>query len=168
MVLDELKDLKAQLKDLQHKGFIILSIFPWGTPVLFMKKKHGFFRILIDYRQLYKFTIKNKYPLPWIDDLFDQIKRASYFSKIHLILSYNQLRVRGEDIRKTSFRTRYGYYLFLVMAFGITNSPMTFMNLINEVFWIYLDFFCHCLHWRHTCYSNENMNHLRVVLKILK
>ena len=99
-----------------------------------MKKKDGSLIMCIDYRQLKKVTIKNKYPLPRIDDLFDQLQGASYFSKIDLRSKYHQLRVRGEDVPKTSFRTRYGYYEFLFMSFGITNAPTMFMDLMNKVF----------------------------------
>ena len=105
-----MKVLKSQLKDLLNKGFIRPSIYPWGAPLLFVKKKHGSFRICIDYHQLNKVTIKNKYPLPRIDDLYDQLQGASYFSKIDLRLGYHQLRVRGEDMQNTAFRTRYWHY----------------------------------------------------------
>ena len=134
MALAELKYLKAQLKDLLDKGFIRPSISPWGAPILFVNKKDGSLRMCIDYRQLNKVTIKTKYPLPWIDDFFHQLKGASYFSKIDLRLGYHQLRVRGEDIPKKVFQTRYGHYEFLVMSFGLTNSPVAFMYLMNRVF----------------------------------
>ena len=123
MASAELKELKSKLKDLLDKGFIQPSISPWGAPVLFVKKKDGSFRMCIDYRQLNKVTIKNKYPLPRIDDLFDQLQGASYFSKIDLRSGYHQLRVRGVDVPKTSFRTRYGHFEFLVMFFGLINAP---------------------------------------------
>ena len=122
----ELKELKAQLKDLLDKGFIRPNISQWGAPVLFFKKKDGSLRLCIDYRQLNKVTIKNKYPLPRIDNLFDQLQGESYFSKIDLRLGYYQLRVRGEDVPKTDFRTRYGHYEFLVMSFGLSNAPTAF------------------------------------------
>ena len=99
-----------------------------------MKKKDGSLRMCIDYRQLNKVTIKNKYPLPRIYDSFDQLQGANYFSKINLGLGYHQLRVRGEDIRKRAFRIGYGHYDFLVMSFGLTNAPATFINLVNKVF----------------------------------
>ena len=111
----ELKELKLQLKDLTDKGFIQPSISPWGAPVLFVKKKDGTLRMCIDYRQLNKVTIKNKYPLPRIDDLFDQLQGSSFFSKIDLRSGYHQLRVRDGDVPKTAFRTRYGHYEFLVV-----------------------------------------------------
>nr|GEV76125.1 putative reverse transcriptase domain-containing protein [Tanacetum cinerariifolium] len=108
----EMKELEEQLKELSDKGFIRLSSSPWGAPVLFVKKKDGSFRMFIDYRELNKLTVKNRYPLPWIDDLFDQLQGSSVYSKIDLRSGYHQLRVRGEDILKTAFRTRYGYYEF--------------------------------------------------------
>ena len=114
-------------------GFIRTSISPGGAPVLFLKKKDRSVRMCIDYRQLNKVTIKNKYPLPQIDDLFDQLQGASYLSNIDLRSGYYQLRVRGEDIPKMEFRTRYGYYEFLVMSFDLTNATTTFMDLMNRV-----------------------------------
>ena len=114
--------LMVQLKDLVDKGFIRPSISPWGAPVLFVKKKDGSLRMCIDYCQLNKVTIKNNYPLPRIDDLFDQLQGASYFSNIDLRSRYHQLRMRGEDIPKTELWTRNGHYEFLVMSFSITNA----------------------------------------------
>ncbi|KAH0761174.1 hypothetical protein KY290_017247 [Solanum tuberosum] len=141
MALAKLKELKEQLKDLLDKAFIRPSISPWGAPVLFVKKKDGSLRMCIDYRQLNKFTIKNKYPIPRIDDLFDQLQGASHFSKIDLRSGYHQLKVRDSDIPKIAFRTRYGHYEFLVMLFGLTNALATFMDLMKKVFKQYLDLF---------------------------
>ena len=135
----ELKELKAQLKDLLDQGLIIPSICSWGVPILFVTKKDGSLRMSIDYCKLNKINNKNKYPLPRIDVLFDQLQRASYFSKIDLRLGYQQLRVRGEDIQKMTFKPRYGHYDFLVMSFGFTNDPAVFIDLMNKVFRIYLD-----------------------------
>nr|GFC77678.1 putative reverse transcriptase domain-containing protein [Tanacetum cinerariifolium] len=116
----EMKELAEQLKELSNKGFIRPSSSPWGAPVLFVKKKDGPFRMYIDYWELNKLTVKNRYPLPRIDDLFDQLQRSSVYSKIDLRSGYHQLRVQEEDIPKTAFRTRYGHYEFQVMPFGLT------------------------------------------------
>ncbi|GJR68963.1 putative reverse transcriptase domain-containing protein [Tanacetum coccineum] len=119
----EMKELSEQLKELSDKGFIRPSSSPWGAPVLFVKKKDGSFQMCIDYRELNKLTVKNRYPLLRIDDLFDQLQGSSVYSKIDLRSGYHQLRVREEDIPKTAFRTRYGHYEFQVMPFGLTNTP---------------------------------------------
>ena len=130
----ELKELKLQLQELLEKGFIQPSVSPWGAPVLFVKKKDGTLRLGVDYRQLNKMTVKEKYPLPWIDDLFDQLKGTSVFSKIDLRSEYHQLRIKDANVHKTTFRTRYGHYEFLVMSFRLTNAPTAFMDLMNRVF----------------------------------
>jgi hypothetical protein len=134
MSTPELKELQMQLEELLKKGYIRPSVSPWGAPVLFVKKKDGTLRLCIDFRQLNKVTIKNKYPLPRIDDLFDQLKDARIFSKIDLRSGYHQVRIRDEDINKTSFRTRYGHYEFTVVPFGLSNAPVVFMCLMNGVF----------------------------------
>ncbi|GJT21661.1 putative reverse transcriptase domain-containing protein [Tanacetum coccineum] len=119
----KMKELSEQLQELSDKGFIRPSSSPWGAPVLFVKKKDGSFRMCIDYRELNKLTVKNRYPLLRIDDLFDQLQGSSIYSKIDLRSGYHQLRVRDQDIPNKAFRTRYGYYEFLVMPFGLTNAP---------------------------------------------
>ncbi|KAK5842666.1 hypothetical protein PVK06_005048 [Gossypium arboreum] len=171
MALTELKELKVQLQELTDRGFARPSFSPWGAPVLFVKKKDGTMRLCIDYRQLNKVTIKNKYPLPRIDDLFDQLKGASVFSKIDLRSGYYQLRVRESDIPKTAFRTRYGHYEFLVMPFGLTNAPAVFMDLMNRIFRPYLDRFVVVFIDDILVYSRdetEHAEHLRLVLQILR
>ncbi|GKA97567.1 putative reverse transcriptase domain-containing protein [Tanacetum coccineum] len=137
----EMQELSNQLQELSDRGFIRPSTSPWGAPVLFVKKKDGSFRMCIDYRELNKLTIKNRYPLPRIDDLFDQLQGSSVYSKIDLRSGYHQLRVRDEDIPKTAFRTRYGHYEIQVMPFGLTNAPAVFMDLMNRVCKLYLDKF---------------------------
>ena len=127
----EMQELSSQLNEFLSKGFIRPSFSPWGAPVLFVKKKDGSFLMCIDYRELNKLTIKNRYPLPRIDDLFDQLLGESYFSKIDLRSGYHQLRVEEDDIPKTSFRTCYDHYEFVVMPFGLTNAPAVFMDLMN-------------------------------------
>nr|GEV51950.1 putative reverse transcriptase domain-containing protein [Tanacetum cinerariifolium] len=128
----EMKELSDQLKELANKCFIRPGFSPWGAPVLFVKKKDGSFRMFIDYRELNKLTVKNRYPLIRIDDLFDQLQGSSIYSKIDLRSGYHQLRVREEEIPKTAFRTRYGHYEFQVMPFGLTNAPAVFMDLMNQ------------------------------------
>ena len=133
LVPPEMQELSSQLQELLGKGFIRPSSSPWGAPILFVKKKDGSHRMCIDYRELNKLTVKNRYPLPRIDDLFYQLQGASWFSKIDLRSGYHQMRVRDGDIQKTSFRTRYGHYEFVVMPFGLTNAPTVFMDLMNRV-----------------------------------
>ena len=135
----ELQELIVQLQELLDKGFIRPSTSPWGAPVLFAKKTDKTLRLCIDYRQLNKVTINNRYPLPRIDDLFDQLKGARVYCKIDLHTGYHQLRVRETDIPKTAFRTRYGNFEFMVMPFGMTNAPAAFMDLMHRVFQSYLD-----------------------------
>ncbi|GJR15871.1 putative reverse transcriptase domain-containing protein [Tanacetum coccineum] len=167
----ELKELSEQLKELSDKGFIRPSSSPWGAPVLFVKKKDGSFRMCIDYRELNKLTVKNRYPLPRIDDLFDQLQGSSVYSKIDLRSGYHQLRVREEDIPKTAFRTRYGHYEFQVMPFGLTNAPAVFMDLMNRVCKPYLDKFVIVFIDDILIYSKnkkEHEEHLKMILELLK
>ena len=146
MAPTELKELKIQLEELVDKNFIKPSVLPWGVPVLFVKKKDGTLRLCIDYRQLNKVTMSNKYPLPRIDHLFDQLQGTKVFSKIDLRLGYHQQKIRNCDVPKTAFRTRYGHYEFLVMPFGLTNAPAAFMDLMNRVFSSVSRQICYCVH----------------------
>nr|GEZ11910.1 putative reverse transcriptase domain-containing protein [Tanacetum cinerariifolium] len=144
-----MKELSDQLKELADKGFIRPSSSPWGAPVLFVKKKDGSFWMCIDYGELNKLTVKNRNPLPRIDDLFNQLQGSSVYSKIDLRSGYHQLRVRKEYILKTAFRTRYGHYEFQVMPFGLTNAPAVFMDLMNRS-------------------KQEHEEHLKLILELLK
>ncbi|GJS22119.1 putative reverse transcriptase domain-containing protein [Tanacetum coccineum] len=167
----EMKELSEQLQELSDKGFIRPSSSPWGAPVLFVKKKDGSFRMCIDYRELNKLTVKNRYPLPRIDDLFDQLQGSSVYSKIDLRSGYHQLRVREQDIPKTAFRTRYGHYEFQVMPFGLTNAPAVFMDLMNRVCKPYLDKFVIVFIDDILIYSKnekEHEEHLKAILELLK
>ncbi|GJV97024.1 putative reverse transcriptase domain-containing protein, partial [Tanacetum coccineum] len=161
-------DLVPELSD---KGFIRPSSSPWGAPVLFVKKKDGSFRMCIDYRELNKLTVKNRYPLPRIDDLFDQLQGSSVYSKIELRSGYHQLRFCDEDIPNTTFRTRYGHYKFQVIPFGLTNAPAVFMDLMNRVCKPYLDKFVIVFIDDILIYSKseeEHAEHLKLILKLLK
>ncbi|GJS65083.1 putative reverse transcriptase domain-containing protein [Tanacetum coccineum] len=167
----EMKELSEQLQELSDKGFIRPSSSPWGAPVLFVKKKDGSFRMCIDYRELNKLTVKNRYPLPRIDDLFDQLQGSSIYSKIDLRSGYHQLRVREQDVPKTAFRTRYGHYEFQVMPFGLTNAPAVFMDLMNRVCKPYLDKFVIVFIDDILIYSKnerEHEEHLKTILELLK
>ncbi|GKE74524.1 putative reverse transcriptase domain-containing protein, partial [Tanacetum coccineum] len=144
---------------------------PWGAPVLFGKKKDGSFRMCIDYWELNKLTVKNRYPLPRIDDLFDQLQGSSVYSKINLRSGYHQLRVREKYIPKTAFRTRYSHYEFQVMPFGLTNTPAVFMDLMNQVCKPYLDKFMFVFIDDILIYSKnkqEHEEHLKLILELLK
>ncbi|GKC90853.1 putative reverse transcriptase domain-containing protein, partial [Tanacetum coccineum] len=156
-----------QLQELSDKGFIRPSSSPWGAPILFVNKKDGLFQMCIDYRELNKLTVKNRYQLPRIDDLFDQLQGSSVYSKIDLRSGYHQLRVREEDIPKTAFRTRYGHYEFQVMPFGLTNAPDVFLDLMNKVCKPYLDKFIDDI----LIYSKnkeEHEEHLKLIMELLK
>ncbi|GKU99598.1 hypothetical protein SLEP1_g12422 [Rubroshorea leprosula] len=171
MAPTELKELKIQLEELLEKGFIRPAVSPWGAPVLFVKKKDGSMRLCIDYRELNKVTVKNRYPLPRIDNLFDQLKGAQVFSKINLRFGYHQLKIKPDNVPKIAFRTRYGHYEFIVMPFGLTNAPARFMDLINRVFSKYLDQFVVVFIDDILVYSSSHAlheKHLRTVLETLR
>ena len=167
----ELRELKAQLEELLSKGFIRPSISPWGAPILFLKKKYESLQLCIDYRQLNRVTIRNQYPLPRINELFDQLQGSRVYSKIDLRSGYHQLRVQESDVPKTAFRTSYRHYEFLVMSFGLTNAPKIFMDLMNRVFQSYLDRFVIVFIDDTLVYSGsskEHSEHLRIVLQTLR
>jgi hypothetical protein len=171
MSVEELKELKKQLTKLQEAGYIRPSSSPWGAPVLFVQKKDGSQRMCVDYRSLNDVTVKNKYPLPRIEDLFDQMRGARVFSKIDLRSRYHQMKIRPSDIPKTAFSTRYGLYEFIVMSFGLTNAPTYFMNLMNKVFMEYLDRFVIVFIDDILIYSksdSDHEEHLRLVLQKLR
>jgi hypothetical protein len=171
MSVDELEELKKQLRELSNKGYIRPSASHWGSPVLFVKKKDGSMRMCIDYRNLNAVTVKNKYPLPRIDDLLDQLKDAKFFSKIDLRSGYHQMKIKPEDIPKTAFVTRYGQYEFTVVSFDLTNAPAYFMNMMNKVFMDELDKFMVVFIDDILVYSStteEHEQHLRVVLEKLR
>jgi hypothetical protein len=167
----ELAELKKQLQDLLDKGFIRPSTSPWGCPALFVKKKDENLRLCVDYRPLNAVTIKNKYPLPRIDVLFDQLVGAKVFSKIDLRSGYHQIKIRANDIPKTDFSTRYGLYEYLVMSFGLTNALTSFMYLMNSVFMPELDKFVVVFIDDILVYSkneDEHTEHLHIVLQRLR
>nr|GEU46887.1 putative reverse transcriptase domain-containing protein [Tanacetum cinerariifolium] len=167
----EMQELSTQLQELSDKGFIRPCFSPWEALVLFVKKKDGSLRVCIDYRKLNKLTVKNRYPLPRIDDLFDQLQGSSVYSKIDLRSGYHQLRVCDEDILKMAFRTRYAHYEFQVMPFGLTNMPAVFMDLMNRVCRPYLDKFVIVFIDDILIYSKtkeEHDAHLRLILEFLK
>jgi hypothetical protein len=164
----ELSELKVQLNELLDKGYIHPSSSPWGCPALFVKKKDQSLRLCVDYRPLNAITIKNKYPLPRIDILFDQLVGAKVFSKVDLRSGYHQIKIRPKDVPKTAFSTRYGLYEYLVMSFGLTNAPARFMHLMNSVFMPELDKFVVVSIDNILIYSKseeEHVQHLRVILQ---
>jgi hypothetical protein len=167
----ELAELETQLQEVLDKGYIRPSSSPWGCPALFVKKKDGSLRMCVDYRPLNAVTIKNKYQLPRIDVLFDQLAGAKVFSKIDLRSGYHQIKIQPCDIPKTAFSTRYGLYEFLVMSFGLTNAPAYFMYLMNSVFMTELDKFVMVFIDDILIYSKSEKEHaenLRVVLQRLR
>ncbi|GJV22721.1 putative reverse transcriptase domain-containing protein [Tanacetum coccineum] len=167
----DLKELSDQLKELSDKGFIRPSSSPWGALVLFVKKKDGSLWMCINYHELNKLTMKNLYPLPRNDDLFDQLQGSSVYSKIELRSGYHQLRVWEEDTPNTAFRTRYGHYEFQVMPFGLTNAHAVFMDLMNRVCKPCLDKFVIIFIDDILIYSKskqEHEEHLKLILEFLK
>ena len=164
-------ELETQLRDLLNKGYIRPSKSPWGAPVLFQKKKDGTLRLCVDYRGLNKSTIKNKYPLPIFDELIDQLSGAKMFSKIDLRTRYNQIRIKESDIEKTAFRSRFGHYEYLVMSFGLTNAPATFMSLMNTIFKEYMGGFTLVFMDDILVFSRneeEHKEHLKKVFDVLR
>jgi hypothetical protein len=156
---------------LQDKGFIRPSSSPWGAPVIFVDKKDETQWMCVDYRSLNEVTIKNKYPLPRLDDMFDQLRGACVFSKIDLRSGYHQLKIQRSDIPMTAFTTRYGLYEYTVMSFGLTNAPAYFMYLMNKVFMEYLDKFVVVFINDILVFSKneeEHTEHLRLVLQKLR
>src|SRR4051812_42288598 len=167
----KLVELKKQMDAMLEIGLIQPSAPPWSSPVLFVDKKDGGNRFCTDYRKLNGVTIKNKYPLPKIEDLLYQLTGAKVFSKIHLRTGYHQLKIRAKDIPKTAFTTRYGLYEYTVMSFGLTNSPAYFMNLMNKIFMDFLDKFVIVFIDDILIYSKseeEHELHLRTILGTLR
>jgi hypothetical protein len=168
---NELAELKLQLQELLDKGYIHPSASPWGCPALFVKKKDNSLRLCVDYRSPNAVTIKNKYPLPRIDILFDQLARAKIFSKIDLRSRYHKIKIRPSDIPKTAFSTRYGLYEYLIMSFGLSNAPAYFMYLMNFAFMPELDKFIVVFIDDILIYSKnleDHAKHLHVVLQHLR
>jgi hypothetical protein len=171
MATPELAELKEHIKELLEKGFIHPSTSPWGGPVIFVLKKDDTQMLCMDYRALNEVTVKNKYSLPRIDDLFNQLRGASVFSKTDLRSGYHQRKIREYDIPKTAFMSRYGLYEYTVMSFGLTNAPAYFMYLMNKVFMEYLDKFVMVFNDDILVYSRseeEHEEHLRLALQMLR
>lgn len=167
----ELDELKKQLTELIEKGLIQPSKSPWGAPVLFVPKADGGQRMCIDYRALNKATVKNRYPLPRIDELMDRLQGAQVFSKIDLRSGYWQVRIAEEDVPKTAFRTRYGHFEFMVMPFGLTNAPATFMTQMHKIFHDVLDVYVVIFLDDILVYSRsmeDHASHLQEVLRRLR
>ena len=167
----ELAEIKRQLADYLAKGHVEPSSSPFGAPVLFVQKKDGGLRMCVDYRALNKVTIANRYPLPRIDEMLDQLHGARYFSSLDLQAGYHQIRIAPEDVEMTAFRTPYGLYQFKVLSFGLTNAPATFQRVMNDIFrqelgvsvLVYLD---DILVFSRT--AEEHLQHIRCVLTKLR
>jgi len=171
MASAELVKLKKQIEELMAKQFIRPSTSPLGAPVLLVKKKDGSSRLSLNYKQLNKMTIKNRYPLPRIDDLMDQLHGSSVFSKIDLRSGYHQILVKADDVQKTTFRSWYGQYEYVVMPFGVTNAPAVFMDYMNRIFRPFLDKFVVVFTDDILIYSRtpvEHAEHMRLVLGVLR
>jgi hypothetical protein len=171
MATPELAELNEHIKELPENGFIRPSSSPWGAPVIFVPKKDGTQMLCMDYRALNKVTVKNKYPLPRIDDLFNQLCGACVFSKIDLRSGYHQLKIWECDIPKIAFVSRYGLYQYTMMSFELTNAPIYFMYLMNKVFMEYLDKFVVVFIDDILVYSmneEEHNEHLRLALQSLQ
>ncbi len=168
---EELKEFKVQLEELLAKGYIKANKSPYGAPALFVHKKDGTLRMCVDYKAFNKVTVKNRYPLPWIDDSFDRLLEAKMFSRIDLHFEYYQIRIIKGDEEKTTCHTRYGSYEFLVMPFGLTNAPTTFCILMNDIFREWFDDFIVIYIDDILVYSDfmeEHVKHLRKVFQRLK
>ena len=171
MPSNDLEEVKKQINELLEKGYIRRSSSPWGAPVLLVEKKNKSLRMVVDYRALNEVKIKNKYLLPMINDLFDQLQGAKVFSKIDLRSGYHQLKIREQDIPKTAFTTRYGLYEYTVMSFGLTNAHAYFMSMMNKVFMEFFDKFVVVFIDDTLVYSKneeEHKEHLCLVLEKLR
>jgi hypothetical protein len=167
----ELETVRTELQQLVNKGFLRPSVSPYGAPVIFVKKKDGSLRMCVDWRALNKLTIKNRCPIPRIDEMLDRLKGAKYFTKIDLRSGYNQVRVADEDIPKTAINTRYGHFEFLVMHFGLTNAPATFQTLMQHVLRPFLDIFAIVYIDDILIYSSsidEHLEHIKSILEVLR
>ncbi|GIL46319.1 hypothetical protein Vafri_3330, partial [Volvox africanus] len=167
----ELDEVKRQVTDLLAKGMIRPSTSPYSAPILFVGKKDGSLRMCIDYRGLNAATVKNRYPLPRVDDLLDKLKGSAYFSSIDLQQGYNQIRIAESDIPKTAFRTPFGHFEYTVLSFGLTNAPATFQAVMDRMFRPYINRFVVCYLDDILIYSKtreEHLEHLRLVLEVLR
>jgi hypothetical protein len=168
MTPKELVELKIQLKELLNKGHMSPSSLPWGCPALFVKKKDQSLRLCVDYWPLIAITIKNKYPLPRIDILLDQLAGVRVFLKVDLCSGYHQIKIHPEDVAKTAFSTRYGLYEYLVLSFGLTNAPAHFMYLMNSIFMPELDKFVGVFIDDILVYSKNEEDHEQYLRTILQ